>query len=453
MQVTPRFRWQLRLQNAIFSLLFLGVIGFLAWLSTGYVFQADWTAGNRNTLSGDSQQLLASIDQPIEFVAFVPDQPALHERIQQTLAKYQRFKADVTVRFSNPDLEPDFARASGITRAGQLLVRVGERTEVVEDISEQTLANALQSVARDAERWVVFLQGHGERDPLATINPGYSRLQDSLSRSGIKVQTLNFIRDPEIPKNTTLLVLASPDSALLKGEVKKLRDYVRGGGNLLWLQDPDKITGLEPLTKELGIKFLDGVIVDANAELRALLGIQHPAVIPVVDYGQHPVTKDLRAHTLFPFAAALESTTEAERWTAEPMLTTLARTWAETGSLTGAEVSFSEKEGDRAGPLTIGLALTRQRGDVQQRVAVIGDSDFLANGYIGNGDNLELGTNLLNWLTRDDALISITPRSAPDTQLILSATQIFVIAFIFLTVLPIGLLAIGTAIWLRRRRL
>ncbi len=451
MEITPQSRWRLRLQNVVFIVLFLGIIGLAAWLSTLYAIQADWTAGNRNTLSEESQELLTAIDEPIEFVAFVPDDAPLRQRIQESLTKYRRFKPSLDVSFSNPDLEPERAREAGITRAGQMLVRVGSRTEVVNDMSEQTLANALQRLARDEERWVLFLQGHGERDLSVDINQGYSRLNDSLTRSGIQVQTLNLIREPKIPENTSLLVIASPQSALLKGEVAKLREYVSSGGNLLWLRDPKDMAGLESLADELGVDFVEGVAVDANPELRALLGIQHPAVVPVVDYSRHPITRDLNAQTLFPFAAAAEAKAGIG-WSADPILTTLARTWSETGSLSGEEITFSSKAGDRAGPLNIGLALSRDMEDVQQRAVVIGDSDFLANGYIGNGDNLELGINLFNWLIRDDELISINPTSAPDTELVLTNSQIFAIAFTFLTVLPVGLAVTGVIIWLKRRR-
>jgi ABC-type uncharacterized transport system involved in gliding motility auxiliary subunit len=453
MEITPRFRQWLRLGNALFLVLFIAIIGLVAWLSTIYKLQADWTAGNRNTLSRESQELLAAIDQPLEAVVFVPDDPTLRARYEEALAKYGRFESDFEVRFSNPDLEPELAQASGITRAGQVLISAGGRSEVVDDFSEQTMAAALQRLARNEERWAVFLQGHGERDPLDPANQGYQRLADALTRSGITVQPLNLIRDPQIPKNTSLLVIAAPQSALLKGEVDKLRKYVRGGGNLLWLRDPGEPHGLQSLAQALGLEFIDGVIVDANPELRLMLGISNAAMVPVVDYGEHPVTRDITAQTLFPFAGGLTTAADGGTvWNAEAILTTLARTWAETGSLGGEEVTFSEDDGDTAGPLTIGLALTRERQDVQQRVTVIGDSDFLANGYIGNGANLELGANLFNWLTRDDELIAINPKGAPDVQLSLSEIQIFVIAFFFLTVLPIGLLAAGVTIWLRRRR-
>jgi ABC-type uncharacterized transport system involved in gliding motility auxiliary subunit len=88
----------------------------------------------------------------------------------------------------------------------------------------------------------------------------------------------------------------------------------------------------------------------------------------------------------------------------------------------------------------------------EQRVVVVGDADFLANRYLGNGSNLEIGTNLINWLSHDDRLISISPRPAPDTRLELSTSQQLFIAVLFLLALPLGLLVSGLRIWLQRRK-
>jgi hypothetical protein len=87
-----------------------------------------------------------------------------------------------------------------------------------------------------------------------------------------------------------------------------------------------------------------------------------------------------------------------------------------------------------------------------QRVAIIGDADFLSNRYLGNGSNLEIGVNLLNWLSHDDQLIAISPRPAPDTRLELSPQKQIAIATFFLVLMPLGLLASGLRIWLKRRR-
>ena len=70
MEITRRSRLMLRLQSLVFAVLFLGIIGLLAWLSTRYVYQADWTAGGRNTISEDTRQLLDKLEDAVHITAF-----------------------------------------------------------------------------------------------------------------------------------------------------------------------------------------------------------------------------------------------------------------------------------------------------------------------------------------------------------------------------------------------
>lgn len=88
----------------------------------------------------------------------------------------------------------------------------------------------------------------------------------------------------------------------------------------------------------------------------------------------------------------------------------------------------------------------------QQRVVVIGDSDFLINSFIGQGVNLELATNIFNWLSADDKLLNIQVNNAPDTHFTLGETSSFMLASFFLMVLPLSLVSLGAVIWFRRRR-
>jgi len=448
MDVTPRSRRQVRLQNAIFVVLLLAVVGLLAWLSTRYSVTADWTAGNRNTLSEPTQELLARIDEPLQITAFVAEDETLHRRIEERIERYRRHKPEIGLEFVNPELSPSRAEAAGVRRAGQLVIRLGERSEVVDDMAEQTLARALQQLTREGETWIAFVQGHGERDPQDDSDSGYSQLRQVLTRSGFQVQRLNLVRNPQIPDDTRVLVLAGPREELLPGEIEALKGYVAGGGNLLWLQDPREGAELPSLAEALGVDFLEGVLVDASTRL--LLGVDNAAVIPVVDYGQHPVTKDLSGLTVFPIAGALKAG-QGEDWQSQTLLRSLERAWAETGGLSG-EITYDEGKGDRMGPLTLGVALTRDGDDGQQRVAVVGDSNFLANGFLGFGANLDLGRNLFNWLSRDDELVAINPRKAPDTRLQLPHNWVLAMGLGFLIVLPLALIGGGFRIWYRRRR-
>ena len=119
------------------------------------------------------------------------------------------------------------------------------------------------------------------------------------------------------------------------------------------------------------------------------------------------------------------------------------------------------KSGDkeRPGPITIGLALERPSATERengipgaQRIVIIGDGDFLSNTYLGNGQNLDLGNAIFQWLNHNDSFIDIGTVSAPDTQLQITQTGAIGLLLTFLIGLPLGLLGAGITIWFKRRR-
>jgi ABC-type uncharacterized transport system involved in gliding motility auxiliary subunit len=453
MEVTTQSRRTLRLQSWAFVVLFLAVIGLLAWLSTRYNMEADWTASGRHTLSAASRALLGQLDGPITLTSFSreDDLSGLRKRTQGLVARYQRVKPDIRLNFVDPDLEPEQVRAAGITLDGELLLEYGGRRENLKAIGEQALTNALQRMMRSGERRVLFLGGHGERRVDGEANHDLGQWGRALTEQGFRFATINLGIDPAIPADTAVLVIANPQVALLPGELQLVQAYLNKGGNLLWLSDPDEQNGTAPLADQLGLHFLPGTLVDPTGQM---LGIEHPAFVIVPEYPAHPVSEALTALTLFPRAHAIEVADEGTGWQALPLLNTLPRSWAERGKLEGS-IAFDEGV-ERAGPLTIGMLLSRDRGDGEgqreQRVAVLGDGDFLANSYLGNGANQELGNRLLNWLSHDDSHITIAPRASPDTRLAMTPALSLLIGLGFLLVIPGVLIGSGVTIWWRRRK-
>jgi ABC-type uncharacterized transport system involved in gliding motility auxiliary subunit len=456
MQITRSSRRQLQLQNLIFLVGLLLMVGLLAWLSTRYTYQADWTSSGRNTLSVDSRKLLDQMPGAIHITAFARENQALRDQINDLVTRYQRYKPDIQLSFVNPDADPDRVRELGITLDGELQVAYQGRSETVQNLSEQSLTNTMMRIARQKQRRVAFLSGHGERDPRGQANHDLGRFGALLEQKGISLETLNLAETPAIPDDVNLLVVAEPRTALLPGEVQLVHRYVREGGNFLWLAEPGNLSGLEPLAETLGVEFLPGVVVDATTQL---FGIDNPAFALIPDYPMHAITRELSSLTLFPQAAALE-VTAPEGWQAQPLLTTLDRAWTEIGELSGT-IRFDRDSDERMGPLDIGFALTRPRPKTdagsdevasEQRVVVLGDGDFVSNAYLGNGGNIDLGLSLFNWLNHDDTFISITARTASDVNLQLGQTAQVLIGFGFLFGLPALLLASGIVIWWRRRR-
>jgi hypothetical protein len=259
---------------------------------------------------------------------------------------------------------------------------------------------------------------------------------------------LNLVKLSEIPANTTLLVLAAPQTPMLPGELKVIVDYVQNGGNFLWLKEPQQAA--ETLQETIPVKFLPGVVISNNAKMREVLGIQHPAVIPIVDYGTHKMSKDLNGTSLFAIAGAVLFNGESP-WESTAFLLSLAESWNETGDLQG-RVKFDKQAGESPGPLSIGIALTRPNDELTQRIAVVGDSDFLSNDYLGYGQNPKLAANLFNWLSGDTCSLEIPVRPTPDAELKISDSTLLTLSVVFLIILPLGFVLIGIRLWFRRRK-
>ena len=449
-------RRRLWLQDLLFYLLFGLIIGLLAWASTRHGVQFDWSAGSRNTLSEASRTVLAGLDGPVRVTAYARDNPALRDGIPRLVGRYQRHKPDLTLGSVNPDLLPDRVRDLEITRDGELYLEYRGRGAKIQHLGEQSLTHALQRLSRQTEHVLLFLDGHGERKPLGTANHDLGTFGRELAKTGILARPLDLTVETQIPP-AAALVIAGPRRPVSPNVIEVILKFLERGGHLLWLLEPGESAGLHRLAATLGVTARPGVVVDPDAQR---LGIRNPTFIPIADYGPHPITESLRAPALLPQVAALEVRPPAS-WTATVLLESQPRSWMETGPI-DIPLRFDPDRAEPSGPLTVGLALFRPypvespdaddpRAGSQQRVVVIGDGDFLSNTYLGNGANMELGLNIVNWLFGDEALIAIPPRTAPDPHLQLSEGMLALLAAVFLIGLPGMLLASGWLIWLRRR--
>jgi ABC-type uncharacterized transport system involved in gliding motility auxiliary subunit len=457
MKITSRTRLQSRINSMIMMILILSLAGLLGWLSTLHSWQLDLTQSGRHTLSDASKQVLAKMDGPIEITAYAREDVGLRDAIKKITGKYQQIKPDIVLHFVNPDAVPDEIRNLGISVNGELVIRYQDRNQHVQSDSEEEFTNALHRLARGAEHWLAFIEGHGERSPLGQANFDLNVWVQQLANRGFKVQPLNLANIQAIPENTQVLVIAGPRVDYLPGETGLIHDYLEKGGNLLWLADPaDSLHNLDTMAEQLRINIESGMIIDFAGQL---IGLDDPTIVLQTSslYPTHSITREFDYTTFFPTATSI-TYEKNDLWDSRPIISTGDHTWLETGKLEG-EINFDENS-DIAGPLDIGISLEREieteQGEnlirKQQRIVVVGDGDFLSNTYVNNSGNLDLGIRIMNWLGEDDDFIAIPARLARDTRLEFSSFASVIIGFGFLIILPLALLATGLTIWWRRRK-
>ncbi len=444
---------QQRFRKWIELIILLSLIGCCAWLTQKYHYVFDWTRDSRNTLTETSRSVLQQVNDELLMTVLARNAASDRHAIQRQVEKYLKFKPDIDFKFLDSDKQIEIAKELHLYNANQIRIDYQSRFEIIDVISEAEITNALQRLTRQEKPWVAFLSGHGERNPFADDNQGYSTLKQTLETSGVEVQDLNLLQTTVIPDNISVLVIAAPQAALLQGEEKLILDYVDSGGNLLWLFDPvGENQPLASLASKLGLSWIHGTIIDANQELRSILGIKHPAVVPVVEYQQHAITQNINNQTLFPFATGIAIDIQ-DNWQANPLFYSLPRAWSETNALSGDNVVFDSASGDTEGPLLMAASLHRTLNKQnEQRVVIVGDSDFAANAYIGHGENLTLIVSVLQWLAHDDQRISLLPYQPPDVSIEFSSISIATLAATYLLIVPLAVLCIGIFIGIRRRR-
>ncbi len=437
------------LRSLLLLVVLFGGAGSLSYLAARHAVQHDVTFNASNSLEPGSIEVLKQLTGPVNITVYANEYDArlgdIRKVIREFIALYQRYKPDLILTFINPEQQADQARAAQIRLNGEMVIEYGGRSEHLTSLNEQILTGTLLRLARTQNRTVMYLQGHGEPelDGAANFDLG-AVFGAKLKQNGFHLASLNLALAQEVPGNVSVLVITHPQIDLLPGEVDKLLRYVARGGNLLWLIDNEPLHGLERLADKLDISLPSGSVIDpAAAEMNVPSGWSLAA-----DYPAHAITRNFNLITAFPAARALLWKGNPD-WQYQALVKVAARGWVSRNS-SGTAPRF-DKRRDMAGPVVVALALQRTINQREQRIVVVGDGAFLANSFAGNGGNVDLGINMVNWLASDEQLITLQPRAARDSNLLLSKMQLAIIGIGFLFVLPLILAGTGAFIWWKRR--
>src|SRR3954447_8796713 len=361
----------------------------------------DLTATKQFSLSDQSRNVLGKLDAPLQVQVFAqePDFP----RYRDKLREYEYASKKLTSEYIDPDKKPTVAKQNQIQQYGTLVFNYKGRTERVTSDNEQDITNGIIKVVSGQQRKVYFTQGHGEKDTKSAQRDGYNAIAAALGRENYTVDKIAIAQAGSVPDDAAVVVVAGPRIDFFAPEVDALRKYLDKGGKLLMeLDPPDKadspaLTNLIALAHDWGVDVRNNVVVDVSGMGR-LIGTD--ASVPVVaTYPSHAITQRFTFLTAFPLSReATPISGGVNGHIAQPFIETSARSWAETdikALLASGEVALDESKGDKKGPIVIGSAVTApvasaapaKPGDdtpkPETRVAVIGDSDFAANGGLG----------------------------------------------------------------------
>lgn len=463
MKINRTFRWQLLAQNWMFVLVFLALVVMMGYLSSQYRWAKDITQANRNILTQGSVNVLKQMDGDVNITVYATNDDAnngdtFRKGMLDFVARYQREKKNVFIKFVNPSEEPKLAQEAGVKVDGETIVEYNKRSEhITPPFAEQEMTNLLVRLSRTNNQPVMYLDGHGERLLQGLKNHDLGEFGKQLESKGFKFANPDLTIAQAVPANGAMLVIAAPQVDISEVEAKKIKAYIEAGGNVLWLLDDDNLHGLKEVADYLGIKVSPGIVVDRAAEQYGA----DPKMAFASLYGDHPITRNFMLRTVFPEAHQIDGQASDDLgWKVGRLIDVAPNGWLESDKIpTGSQnlkVRFDQGK-DKAGPINVGVALERIYGKKGQRVVVVGNANFLANTFITNGGNLDLGINMINWLAGDDRLITIQPMPLKDINVTIPATDqgrlvAWSVFHAFQYFIPVGLFVSGLFLWWKRRK-
>ncbi|SEM32573.1 ABC-2 type transport system permease protein [bacterium A37T11] len=499
--------------------LVIGVVLMIGYVTStpGYIGYWDVTRTHMNTLSVKTQEALKAIgDETLEVTNYINlldrtyynGSPKNRNADKRRWERYQRFKPNIKLKYvyyydsafndylynSNKGLSLD-GLAEKYAKSYKIdLGRFKKPAEIQQEINLYPEKNRLVMLLKfkgkstflrtfdDMMFWpsetevtaalrrltvplpvIAFLQGEEERridrkgDKHYKLATSEINVRASLMNQGFDVKGLS-LKDDEIPKGLTALVIADPRADFAPQVLEKINRYIDEGGNLLLAGEPGKQSVLNPILYKLGMHLMDGTIVQGNTEyapeevksLVTSLGAQFGRKVTNLYQMKLPVSTRS--------AAGLTYQHNMGFTVRELLRTDAALTWNKTGKivLDSADIVYNPKSGDVKAAIPTALALTRKVKGKEQHILVTGDADFLSNAELANGysraGNADFYQGFLGWFTYGQFPIEPTWPDPVDNTMTIKGTSVTPLRWTMLGLLPaLGLIA-GTVLLIRRKR-
>lgn len=470
--------------NAVVASLVAVAIGIVANMIIENVpaVRADWTAGQDFTLSAQTIKLLEGLsaqNSNVTAVAFF--EPQSRQQAEDLLKEYASHSSHLKYEFVDPINAPVRAAQYGVTHFGVVAFDNGKKREVAEAVSERDFTSALIRLSQTGVKSVVFLSGHGERDPNSVAQDGLSEVRQSLEQNNYKVRVQSLVTATINVSDTTVLVIAQPMRPYTTKEVQQVQAYLDAGGHALILLDPrmtaDVVKPMATILAKYGVTPVSGGAVDLQKTFT-----QDGTDLGADTYPVNAVTDALgRSHltTRFPLAMAVNPpTSTVAGYVTSPMVQTSGPppiSWLESDiqfplAATSNNIQIRYDAGkDQPGPLTLALSIApedttaatatpvtnTQTTQAKARLVVFGDADFagnaLTNAQVPYG-NRDLFGNSISWLAGANELVSIRAKDQSTPRTISLDVGQRNLAFTTTVLgMPLLVLLVGAFIWWRRR--
>jgi len=466
------------------------------YLSYNLFARLDLTEGRIYSLSEGSVKLVRELEDPVIVKGYITrDLPfpynAHSKYITDLLGEYKaRSKGKFRFTLINPFNEETRleARRAGIIpltfseiRADKYEVREGfiglsfiygdkrEAIPAIEDVSglEYGITSKIRRITRKELNTVVFSKGHGELE-FAPDSDIARRLAEDY-----RVESVNLEAE-DVPEDAKSLIVAAPREEFSEAALRKIDDFLSEGGTAAFLLDRVDVdmqtfttknvrTGIDTLLMHYGMKVKDELVIDRQNQTVALQTrtggfftmrnyVPYPLFPLVTNFDtENPIVKDLESIVL-PYASGVEG--------GEPIAYSSRASWTSSRlpSVSPLQQYTPNAESEK-GPFALAVVKTGilpslfgEKEGEEARLSVVGTSRFI-DPQFAYASNYAFFFNILDWLTQEEALISIRSKGVGLRPLkSVSAPMKKAVRWLNIVLPPVVILVLGIARWRERRR-
>lgn len=472
------------------TLLGLALLLGLNMLTKHAFIRYDLTNSSRYTLSAESKACIRAIEEPIDIILTIPErpeQPELQEikiyldHLLREYAMFSQLRGQGQLTVEHLDYYRQTNRALAIKKMNSIdantvvLLAKGERSiniqpadlfeikdqKIVGFKGEQAITSALIRLTKATSEKIYFLQGHGEMSVnQIDLERGLSELKIRLLDNHYQVSELNLSSQESVPEDADLIIIPSPQGALLAQEQDKIRRYMTArNGSLIVLIDPGRRHGLEALLFDWGILADDYAIMESNNANKISTGdyvIKH--------FADHAITKPLRDHSLHALWGAPRpirvdpAASNKSHLEVMPLMGSSPTSWAERDyRFNQVSAQQFDPSRDLKGPVSIAVAAQRNAGSKMGleihggRIVVFGNSDFIGNQKSAVFANQQLLLQAINWTLPNSQSLNIPAKTLQDHQLVMGEGELHKLLAYFM-IPATSALVIGLSIALIRKK-
>ena len=427
--------------------------------------------------SAASLKMVEKLESPLRVILFFRKNDDVLQQVEPYFSALSKQGKNLKYEVLDSAYVPELCKKHRVNGNGNVLLLQGEgdkqKGESISIGDELTEARAqlrkldglfqqnFTKLARP-ERSVALTVGHAERNAergehnKESAGEGVKVMDEVWRRLNIKSSELGLTQGLAggIPTNVGAVLAVGPKEKFLPEEVDALLTYVRKGGRLLLMVDPNADDGLDPLLAGLGVARRPGTLSSEKNHLRRAHDDTDKALVFSNKYSSHPtVTTASRfsseVASIFVAGVGLTRATAGAAPTPKPNVSFPLRSGPGFFRDLDGDFKRDDNEPEESVDMMAAITVTEKEGAPEGRVVVIGDGDFMTDKVGTNNGNVLLFIDSLAWLIGNEELnAEVSSEEDVPIEHSRERDKLWFYATTFAVPLPL----LGISAWVSRRR-